>query len=295
MFKNIRQKRLTLDYNKSIKFVCSTLAIVNFRYATGFYFFSPYLIDHMELNYTPSPSCKNPDWKFDQACEHCALCNNIYLAELTRSHFERVMLAIESVSYSPETTIYHEGSSDDYIYVIRSGLIKQLQYLPNNSGSYRILRLSRPSDTIGLERFSGDNYEHTAIAINHVTACRIPISVLNQIDHNDPFMYETFMKQWHHQSKEADTWITEFSTGSIQTRVIRLILFLSNSQLSSQFSTVELLNREDMAAIIGTTVESTSRVIARLKREKILRLMQKGLHETYDFEISVLNTLALQK
>jgi len=247
----------------------------------------------MEDTYNSHSSCKDPSWQFDKVCESCALCNNAYLAKLTRTEFDRVLSSIERVSYTPETVIYHEGGSGNYIYAIRSGLIKQLQYSSN--GTYRILRLSQPNDTIGLEIFSDDNYEHTAIAINNVTACRIPISVLNQIDHNDPFMYETFMKQWHHESREADTWITEFSTGSIQTRVIRLILFLSNSQSSTQFATVELLNREDMAAIIGTTIESTSRVIARLKREKLLRPIQKGLHETYDFEISVLNTLALQK
>ncbi len=219
----------------------------------------------MEDKYSSYPSCKDPGWQFDKACEHCALCNNAYLAELARSEFDRIISSIERVSYPSETVIYHQGSSNNYIYTIRSGLIKQLQYLAN--GSFRILRLSRPNDTIGLERFSNDNYEHTAIAINDVTACRIPISVLNKIDHNDPMMYETFMKQWHHESTEADKWIIEFSTGSIQTRVIRLILFLSHKQPNIKIATVELLNREDMAAMIGTTVESTSRVIARLKRE----------------------------
>lgn len=103
------------------------------------------------------------------------------------------------------------------------------------------------------------------------------------------------MKQWHHESTEADKWITEFSTGSIEARVIRLILYLSHIQPNTKIATVALLRREDMAAIIGTTVESVSRVIGRLKREKLLRSLQKGSHEMYDFEKSILNALALQK
>jgi CRP/FNR family transcriptional regulator len=241
----------------------------------------------------PHPCCKDPGWQFDSICEHCALCNNTFLTELPRSERDRIFLSIELLKFSPGTVIYHEGNSDNYIYAIRSGLIKQIQYMPN--GSYRILRLSRPNDTIGLERFSGDVYEHTAITINHVEACRIPIAVLDQINHDNPWMYEKFMKQWRHESQEADKWITEFSTGTIQTRVVRLILFLSDMQKNAKIAQVELLNREDMAAIIGTTVESTSRVIGRLKREALLRPMQKGSREVYDFEISALNALVLKK
>jgi CRP-like cAMP-binding protein len=243
----------------------------------------------MESKCIPHPICKDPAWKFDSVCDHCALCNNTFLAELSRNELDRILLPIQPVKYTPGTVIYHEGNSEKFIYTVRSGLIKQLQYLPN--GSYRIVRLSRSGDTIGLERFSGDVYEHTAIAVNYTEACRIPIAVLNRIDHNSPWMYEKFMKQWHHESREADKWITEFSTGSIQTRIIRLILFLSDIRPNAEIAQVELLNRNDMAAIVGTTIESTSRVIARLKREGLLRSMQKGLHEVYDFEIPLLKSL----
>jgi CRP-like cAMP-binding protein len=44
---------------------------------------------------------------------------------------------------------------------------------------------------------------------------------------------------------------------------------------------VKLLNREDMAAMLGVRLESLSRIIGELKRENILRPLGKDVYE-YD-------------
>jgi CRP-like cAMP-binding protein len=44
---------------------------------------------------------------------------------------------------------------------------------------------------------------------------------------------------------------------------------------------VALLGREDMAAMLGVRVESVSRIIAKLKRDGILRPLGKAFYE-YD-------------
>ena len=69
----------------------------------------------------------------------------------------------------------------------------------------------------------------------------------------------------------ADTWITDFSTGAIRGRVARLIRFLVENDEASGPREVSLLTVDEMADVLGVTAESVSRVMADMKRRKILQ------------------------
>jgi len=83
---------------------------------------------------------------------------------------------IDHFTYETASILYQEGCEDNAIYTIRNGLVKLVRYLPD--GKERIIRLVKATDSIGLERILGRPYGHTAIALQPVTACRIPIGVL---------------------------------------------------------------------------------------------------------------------
>jgi CRP-like cAMP-binding protein len=85
------------------------------------------------------------------------------------------------------------------------------------------------------------------------------------------------LRQLQDQLDLSDEWITALSTGPARERVANLLLMLV------QFSTeanndIELLPGEDMAAIVGTTVETVSRVVASLKRRQLLHKVAEGLY-----------------
>jgi CRP/FNR family transcriptional regulator len=82
--------------------------------------------------------------------------------------------------------------------------------------------------------------------------------------------YLELTEQWHHYLREADVWITQFSTGSIRSRVARLITFLYYLEKEINPGYVRLLSGEEMASILGVTPESVSRVIAEFKRQHIV-------------------------
>ena len=66
------------------------------------------------------------------------------------------------------------------------------------------------------------------------------------------------------------------STGTARERVAQLLLLLDRffSEENGEFI---LLNREDMAAITGVSVETVSRMIAEFKRQKILKRYRENL------------------
>ncbi|MGD8569032.1 MAG: Crp/Fnr family transcriptional regulator [Gammaproteobacteria bacterium] len=172
------------------------------------------------------------------------------------------------VAYKPQDIIYHEGANADTVNIISKGLVKLLSYLPN--GRARIVRLHGPGHVIGLSSLVHPEYEHTAVATNNVELLKIPTSFIKETRSQNPLFYLELTEQWHHYLREADVWITQFSTGSIRSRVARLITFLYYLEKEINPGYVRLLSGEEMASILGVTPESVSRVIAEFKRQHIV-------------------------
>ncbi|MDR2876902.1 MAG: Crp/Fnr family transcriptional regulator [Chromatiales bacterium] len=195
-------------------------------------------------------------------------------------------------SFSAREIIYREGEAADTVYAIRHGLVKLISYLPNGRG--RIVRLYGKGIWVGLEGLLRRPYAHTAIAIDEVEVYRLPASTLRVMQRDDPSDYQHLMQKWHEHLVEADMWISDFSTGSVRSRVARLINFLSRIEEQLNSGEVKLLTCDEMAAILGVTPESVSRIIAEFKRGGVLRALDNASSELYRCDAIELERVALQ-
>lgn len=177
--------------------------------------------------------------------------------------------AARRVDYAPGDTLYHEGTEIEALLVIHRGRVKLVNYLEN--GRARIVRLHNRGAVIGLNGLMDEAHAHTAVAIDAVSLYHLPMHLIKPVKDDDPEAYCRLLEYWHAYLNTADTWITEFSTGTIRGRVARLIRFLIENDDETGPSEVSLLTVEEMADILGVTPESVSRVMAELKRRKILR------------------------
>jgi CRP/FNR family transcriptional regulator len=181
---------------------------------------------------------------------------------------QRLLQQAHRVHYAPQDVLYHAGSENDTILFITEGLLKLVSYLP--SGRARIVRLHHPGHVLGLGAMRGSKHRHTAIAVTSVATLRLPLAALQRLRLDDPQTYAGLLERWHDYLCEADTWITEFSTGPIRGRVARLLTFLMTFDTRISDGQVQLLTCEEMGAMLGVTGESTSRILAEFKRQGIL-------------------------
>jgi CRP/FNR family transcriptional regulator, anaerobic regulatory protein len=188
--------------------------------------------------------------------------------------------------YLAKEVIYRESDRVDRIYVIRSGLVKLLSYLPN--GRARIVRLHAGNHWIGLEGLLGQPYEHTAIAVGDVEVQHIAIHSLQRLNRDNPGVLGQLLCQWHGALVHADRWISDFSTGGIKPRVARLLEFLAELEYGQPLDRVELLTVCEMAEILGVTQESVSRILATFKRRDILQKQSDSLREIYRLDAPML-------
>ena len=193
--------------------------------------------------------------------------------------------------FNPSDTLYLEWQEASVVYMVKSGLVKLISYLPN--GRARIVRLHGKGSLVGLSGLLEPRYEHTAVAVGRVEADAVPVSSLIRLRSEDPATYCHLLEEWYSQLQTADTWITQFSTGSIRARVARLVNYLSEIEQKSPSNEVELLTCEEMAAVLGVTPESVSRILAEFKRDQMLRCIRRTSSQCFERNVEALKQVAL--
>ena len=209
--------------------------------------------------------CIDPTWAGRSDCIRCAIRNRVLFADLPVETLNDALLVIDDLVYAPNNMLYRIGEHVPVLYTVRRGLVKLVRYLPN--GTERIVRMLKIGDVAGIEALVGSGYKHTAITLNEVEVCRIPLSAIEHLDLHAPHLAQQLFQRWQGAVDDADRALVEFSTGTAETRVAHLLLYLS--ALSDDGTGLEL-NRHDMGSLLGITTETASRVMADLKRRGLV-------------------------
>lgn len=204
-------------------------------------------------------------WSGAADCRQCALRSSVLFAGLTEQDFATIHDPIDHLALEPGVALYHVKEQGEFMFTIRSGTMKLVQYLAD--GSQRIVRLARATDVLGLEALISKGYQHDAIALQTTELCRFPTRTVQKLAEDNPSLHRELMIRWQQALNEADAWLTELSTGSARQRIARLLLRLVRDQDPPE---CQLFGREDMGAMLGITTETASRTIASFRREHLL-------------------------
>jgi len=204
-------------------------------------------------------------WSGEADCPSCPLRASVLFAGLSEADFAQIHDPIDQFQIKPGIALYRTGDAGEFLFTVRTGVLKLVQYLPD--GGQRIVRLARPTDVLGLEAVIDSPYRHDAVALQPAAICRYPARVVRALGRENPALHDELMARWQRALSEADAWLTELSTGSARQRVARLLLRLVRDRTSSE---CELFSREDIGAMLGITTETASRTIAELKRQSLL-------------------------
>lgn len=205
------------------------------------------------------------DWHSEAPCEVCSVRESVLFGQVDEERLKCVRRGVNECVLEANTPLYRLGDTGDSLYTVRSGLLKLVQYLPD--GSERIVRLVRSCDNTGLEALLGQPYQHDAIAQQRSSVCRIPVKMIRQLGQDDPKLYQELMVRWQRALSEADAWLTELATGAARQRLSRLLLRIVDD---SGKGVCELFGRKDIAAMLGITTETASRMVAEFKREGLI-------------------------
>ena len=204
-------------------------------------------------------------WRGPPQCRDCGIRELVLFADLQEADFSLIHLPIDEIRFEAGQALYHAGDTKPYVYTVREGVVKLVQYLPD--GAHRIVRMQRQGSVLGMEVLVGEAYAHTATALQPVLTCRIPRAVIDRLSAETPRLHAQLMKRWHQSLQQADTWLTELSTGSARLRLARLLLHMIAANSND---VCHLPIREDIGAMLAVTMETASRTVAEFRRSGLI-------------------------
>lgn len=202
-------------------------------------------------------------------CRACLIRPRALFGPLSLPELDDVAPQVPDVTAPPGTVLYTAGERPEAVFILRHGLVKLEQYLPN--GTCRIVRLMRPGAVLALETLVSGECDHTAVVVNRADVCRVPLPVVRTVMEKQPSLFPEMLRHWHQLVRQADDWLTHFSLGGVRQRVARFLLSMGGDEIGqTDASVVELPSRDDLGAILGTTKETVSRMVADFRRDGLL-------------------------
>lgn len=182
--------------------------------------------------------------------------------------------------YDSGTTIITEGDEPGTAGYVSSGVVRVTQTF--NDGRQQVVSLAMRGDFFGhfFRRGSPFLYE----AATDVAACIFPQRAFEAAMARDHELEHVVMIGMLQELESSRAWISVLGRQNTLERVVSFMLFIrqrmSAAGLTRDTPIIEFpVARRDIAAFLGTTVETISRHIQALARRKIIRIIDSSHFE----------------
>jgi CRP/FNR family transcriptional regulator, anaerobic regulatory protein len=182
-------------------------------------------------------------------------------------------------SYRAGDTIIAEAEEIGFVGNVVSGVLRMHKTLQD--GRQQIVGLLLPTDMFGRV-FSPSS--HVAIeAASDATLCCYHRPSFEGLFARFPEIEHRTLQAISHELDAAQDWMLLLATQTVVERVATFFLILASKTGGGTIVEVPI-SRRDMAAYLGTTVESISRAIHQLARARIVRIIDPHRFEILDPE-----------
>jgi CRP-like cAMP-binding protein len=214
--------------------------------------------------------------------EHnCATCNVRLHSVFSIMNHEQVKALNEHKNctvFKKGQFIFTENGFPLGLFCVNSGKIKLCTTGPD--GKEQILRLVKGGDILGYRSIvAGDRYHCSAIALEDCSICVIDRNYFLKLALEDPKMCQAVFKKISDDLKQAEEHIVSLSQKNVRERMAEALLFFKATYgFEEDGVTLSLkLSREEIADFVGTSTESSIRLLSEFNADKIIELSGKKI------------------
>ncbi len=216
-------------------------------------------------------------------CAKCASLNCSICADLAPGAKLELARIARVRTYRAGETILAESDEAGFVGNVVSGVLRLQKTL--HDGRQQIVGLMLPSDMFGrvFERTS-----HVAVeAATDATVCCYNRTTFEQLFTRFPELEHRMLAAISRELDAAQDWMLLLATQSVPERLATFLLILRKKAIgpagTSSVAGVEIpISRRDLAAYLGTTVESISRAVQQIARAGIIRIDHPQRFEIVD-------------
>lgn len=217
--------------------------------------------------------------RFKASCANCrmaGICLPISLGLNDIHQLEQIIQRGRPLHKSD--SVYQAGEAFRSIYAVHSGAIKTIKV--TEDGIEQITGFYFPGDIIGLDGLATNTHSNSAIALDTASICVIPYNELERLSVQIPSLQQRFIQLMGKEIVADQQLITLLSQYSAEERIAAFLMNISARNTLRGVSATELflpMSRSDISNYLGLTLETVSRVFARMHKAGILEIDKKHI------------------
>jgi CRP-like cAMP-binding protein len=189
------------------------------------------------------------------------------------------LAAVASVrAFEKGDYLFQEGEGSDTLYTVVTGRVKVFKTTAR--GADLILEIFGPGDPVGaVAVWESRPYPASATALEPTSCLVIARQAFFALIETHPSMVKGLLTGLTHRLVELTNRLAELSTGRIDARLARFFLKLADTmgQTSANGTFIPLvLSRQELADMIGTTIETAIRIMSRWGKDDLVRTEKDG-------------------
>jgi CRP/FNR family transcriptional regulator len=191
---------------------------------------------------------------------------------------QRLAAVAGTRAYDKGAVIFSEGDPSDQLFTVMDGRVKVVKTTAR--GTDVILEIFGPGDPLGaVAVYESRAYPATAVTLEPTTCLVVPRQAFFALLERYPTLVRGLLTGLTHRLVELTNRLAELSTGRVEARLARFFLKLARDigQRRTDGIFVPLvLSRQEIADMIGTTIETSIRIMSRWGKEQLVRTDKDG-------------------
>jgi CRP-like cAMP-binding protein len=212
-------------------------------------------------------------------CELCQAQSEGIFHSLDKSLLGEVNREKTARLYRRGEIIFQEGAPPLGVYCIHSGLAKL--YKMGDGGEPLVIRLLVAGQIVGYRpMLSNEPYAATAEAVEDSVVCIIPSETLRRVLGKSKSLAFEMMARLSRELRVSEDQALSLAQSPARRRAAQLLISLHETLGRSKAThevPVAVLQRKEMAQMIGVTPETFSRILSHFARHGLVRLTRDSI------------------
>ena len=174
-------------------------------------------------------------------------------------------------------TLFWEGGQSTHLIHVMEGFVKLVKH--GASGKDIIVGIYGPGDILGeMNLLDRQPYNATAVVMTPAVISRESLDRLHSQLHKNPVLLRSIAQTLSTRLRETQDTVQQIATERVERRIAAMLLKLAKCRRNEEGCSLRVpLKRQEMAELVGTTVETTIRVLSRFTQDGALRRIGRQL------------------
>jgi CRP-like cAMP-binding protein/CheY-like chemotaxis protein len=187
------------------------------------------------------------------------------------SGLEDLIEASQHRNYKTKDIIFRRAEYSTGLFYLIKGKVKLYQI--NSEGKEITTRLLKPNDYFGYESLlSNESHIDGAEVLENAEVCHIPKEDFMKLMYTNRDVTAKFIKLLSNNVEEKQKQLLDLAYKTVRKRVADALVQLYDKYKGEENSFVIAISRDDLASIVGTSTESTIRMLSEFKKSGLIQI-----------------------